>query len=354
MGERKRRTDTRVTISDVAQRAGVSRTAVSFVLNEHGTRNRYVSEETRAKVWQAVQDLQYQPDLLARTLRTGQSMEIAGIIDTTQTLLGSEVSLAFQQRALHYGYMPTAYFSQGLSQEQRQELYQQIFARHPLAIITTPEHFSAEDVERAREQGVEHILFYSFSPVPLAETHTIVIPAREPGYLAAKHLLERGHRHLAIVRPDDPLHDMQHEPFQLRLAGMQAAIAEHPNAAQVTLDMFPLRLSALSASQLVQMHFLQRDRRPTGLYAFNDEYALYLLGVLAREGIRVPQDLAVIGTDNLPFCEGTWPALTSISLDGTGIGQRSADLLHTLHQGQAPLEELTFAPVPRLIQRGST
>ena len=178
MGEKKRRTDARVTISDVAQRAGVSRTAVSFVLNEHGERNRYVSEETRTKVWQAVQELHYQPDLLARTLRTGQSTEIAGITDTTLTLLGLEVSTAFQQHALQYGYMPTGYFSQGLSHEQRQELYQRIFARRPLAIITTPDHFTAEDVKHAREHGIEYIFFKVSMWCPLSRPIPSSFPQR--------------------------------------------------------------------------------------------------------------------------------------------------------------------------------
>lgn len=353
MGEKKRRMEARVTISDVAQKAGVSRTAVSFVLNEHGTRNRYVSEETRARVWQAVQDLQYQPDLLARTLRTGRSMEIAGIIDTTQTPLGAEVSLALQQRALQYGYMPTTYFSQGLSQEQRQRLYQQIFARRPLAIVTTPEHFTAGDVERAREHGVASFLFYSFAPVPIEQTYSLIIPTRELGYLAATHLLERGHRHLAIIQPADPSYEIQEEPFQQRLAGMRAAIAGHPDSARIVLDIFPLHLSASTVMSLVQTHLREHDRA-TGIYAFNDEYAFYLLGALASEGIHVPRDLAILGTDNLSFCEGTWPPLTSISLDGTGMGIRGADLLHTLYQGQAPSEEQTRPLLPLLIQRAST
>lgn len=353
MGEKKRRTEARVTISDVAQKAGVSRTSVSFVLNEHGTRNRYVSEETRTKVWQAVQELQYQPDLLARTLRTGQSTEIAGIIDTTQTPLGAEVSLALQQRALQYGYMPTTYFSQGLSQEQRQRLYQQIFARRPLAIVTTPEHFTAEDVEQAREHGIEYILFYSFASVPIKQTYSLIIPTKELGYLAAKHLLERGHRHLAILQPADPIYEIQQEPFQQRLEGMHAAIAEHPDAAHIALDIFPLHLSASAVMTLVQTQLLKRERA-TGIYAFNDEYAFYLLGALASEGIRVPQDFAILGTDNLSFCEGTWPPLTSISLDGSGLGIRGADLLHTLYQGQIPSEDQIRLHPPLLIQRAST
>lgn len=350
MGERKGRTEARVTISDVAQKAGVSRTAVSFVLNEHGERNRYVSEETRAKVRQAVEELHYQPDLLARTLRTGQSLEIAGIMDTSQTPLGLEITLAFTQHALHYGYMPTAYYCQGLSEEVRQDLYQRIFARRPLALIATPEHFTAADVERARASGIEHILFHGFAPVDIPATHTVIIPTRESGYLAAQHLLERGHRHLALLQPMDPY---QAYPFHERLAGMQAAIAEHPDAAAVVLDILPMGLAGRDAAALVET-WLLRSERPTGIYAFNDEHALFLLGMLAQHGIRVPQDIALVGTDDLPFCEATWPSLTSIHLDGAGIGQHSADLLHALHQ-KLPLQEmLTPVPTPRLIQRAST
>lgn len=350
MGEKKGRTEARVTISDVAQRAGVSRTAVSFVLNEHGERNRYVSEETRKKVWQAVQDLQYRPDLLARTLRTGQSLEIAGIMDTSQTPLGLEITLAFTQRALHYGYMPTAYYCQGLTEDVCQDLYRQIFARRPLALVVTPERFTAADVERARASGIEHILFYSFAPVDIPTTHAVIIPTRESGYLAARHLLEYGHRHLALIQPMDPY---QAYPFHERLAGMQAAIAEHPDAASVALDILPMGLSGQEAAALVKSRLLQSER-PTGIYAFNDEHALFLLGMLAQHDIRVPQDIALVGTDDLPFCEATWPSLTSIHLDGTGIGQHSADLLHALHQKLPRQEILTPVPTPRLIQRAST
>lgn len=350
MGAKKRRTDARVTISDVAQKAGVSRTAVSLVLNEHGERNKYVSEETRAKVWQAARELHYQPNLLAKALRTGRSLEVAGITDVSLTLLGLEVMAAFQQTALQYGYMPTAYYSQGLPPEKRQELYQRIFARRPLAIMTTPFHFTEEDVKLACANGVEHILFYSFAPVPIEGVHSLVIPTREPGYLAARHLLSRGYRHLVLVQPDDPL---QAYPFQERLEGMRAAIAEHPDATQISLDIFSLKLSAQAASMLVEAHLLQRDQ-PLGIYAFNDEYAFYLSGALTQHGVPIPKKVGIVGTDNLPFCEGTWPSLTSISLDGARIGQRCAELLHVLHQGLSPSEDLVRLPTPYLVQRGST
>ncbi len=94
--------------------------------------------------------------------------------------------------------------------------------------------------------------------------------------------------------------------------------------------------------------------RPTGVYAFSDEYALVLLGALTRLGIRVPQEVALVGTDNLPIGEFVWPSLTSMCFDALDIGKRTVDMLHALHHGLPLAEELTRSLVPQLIPREST
>ena len=350
-GKKRRGSDFSVTtLDDVAQRAGVSRTAVSFVLNENGQRNRHVSQETREKVLQAIQELNFQPHLLARALRKGRSTELVGILDTTITPFGQEVMDSLQQHAMRYGYTPVMYASHGFSADQRSLLYQTIFARRPLAIINTPTHWTAGDVARAQQAGIEHIVFFSFRQEPLEGTYSIVFPSEALGYLAAQHLLERGHRHLALVRPDDPTHTMQDVAFLQRLAGMRAAIGEQPG---VTLDILPLELSVDAVHALVETTF-RGDQRPTGIYAFNDEYGLLLLGALTRCGIQVPQEVGIVGTDNLAVGAYVWPSLTSISIDALDIGKRTVELVHSLEQGVPLPEELTQPLLPRLIQRGST
>lgn len=341
------------TIRDVAQKAGASRTAVSFVLNEKGVPNKHVSKETRARILQAIDDLHFQPDQLARTLRKKQSWELAGIVDATITLFGIEAVASIQQQAQVYGYTPVMYFCQGLSAQQRSELYQTIFARHPFAILASPFNFTAEDVAQARQMGVEYILFYGFCPSPIEYTHSIVFPSNAIGYVAAQHLLERGHRHLALVRPEDPTHAFLPDAFQQRLEGMRTAIAERAEAVDVTLEILPLHLSATAASSLVEM-LLTRTPYPTGIYAFNDEYALYLLRALAQHGIRVPQEISVLGTDNLAIGGCVWPSLTSISIDGMDVGKRVVETIHTLHQGLPLSAELTRPLMPCLVQREST
>jgi LacI family transcriptional regulator len=336
------------TSSDVARRAGVSRTAVSFVLNEaNGQRNKNISEATRAKVLQAIQELDFHPYPLAQTLSKGQSNEIVGILDTALTPFALELTNSFQQHVLAYGFTLVLYSSQGMSAEQRQMLYRTIFARRPLALTLSSPLFTEQDLALARQMGIRHLFFVGFHPLEAEEVHSFVFPSEAVGALAAQHLIARGHRHLALVQPDDPL---QTVPFEQRLAGMHMVITQHPD---ITLDILPLHLSAQSARELVETAF-QQPQHPTGIFAFHDEYALYLLGALARCGIRVPEEVAVVGSDNLPLGEAVFPALTSISFDTMDIGKRLFDLFYAAHQGLSVPEELNRPPVPFLIQREST
>jgi DNA-binding LacI/PurR family transcriptional regulator len=349
MATKKRKTLSRtsVTVTDVARKAGVSRTAVSYVLNENRQRNKHVSEEARAKVLQAVQDLHFYPDASARALSKGYSEELALISDTPLDPFGTELTTSLQQHAHSYGYTLVTYFSHGFSDEERKRLHQTIFARRPIGIIATPFKFTVEDVALAREMGINHIIFLGFHEEPIDHTSTIAFPSQALGYLAAQHLMARGHRRLALVHPDDPI---QEEAFLQRLGGVRAAIAGEPG---VSLDILPLHLSAAAARSLVEASFVGTDH-PTGIYAFGDPYAAVLLSALTRRGIRVPHEVALVGTGNLPIGEFVWPSLTSMCFDTLDIGKRAVEMLHILHQGLPLSEELTRPLVPQLIQREST
>lgn len=345
MAEKKHKSSLSLTVEDVARRAGVSRTAVSYVLNEHGERNKHVSEETREKVLQAIQDLNFRPHALARALSTGQSEEIALLLwpsPLVTTLLTS-----IQRPDASYSYAPILYLDEDLSVEQRKHLHEKIFARRPLGILASPATFTAEDVALAQQMGIKHILFFAERMVPIEHTYSLVFPSRTLGYLAAQHLLERGHRHLALVQLEDK---RLQTGFLSRLEGMHAAIDGKPG---VTLDILPLSFSAPAARALVEAK-LMGSHRPTGIYAFNDEHAIVLLGALTCLGIRVPQEIALVGTDNISLGEVIWPSLTSMRFDSLDIGQRVVEMLHTLQQGLPLPEELARPLIPQLIQREST
>ena len=334
-----------LTSLDIARRAGVSRTAVSYVLNEDGVRSTHVSEETRAKVLQVAQELGYSTHSSARALRKGQSDEICIIVDLPLTIHRTELFVSVQQHAFLQGYAPVVYFSYGFSDEQVHSHLLKIFARHPMSIFATATSMTAEHIAVAERMGVNNIVLYSVEPLEYART--ILLPTMPLGYLAARHLLERGHRHLGLVYPVDPLHAYG---FQQRLEGMRSAIAGIP---EVTLDILPLQFTLSDAHSLVDTYLTGADH-PTGIFAYNDEYALLLLGALADRGRQVPRDVAVIGADNISFAELMRPTLTTIRFDTISLGQRVVEMLVSWHNGQPLPEEFSQPLTPLLIPREST
>lgn len=334
---------TSYTSVDVARRAGVSRTTVSYALD--GNLNGHVSDETRRKVLQAAEELGYSPHSSARALRKGHSDEICIVVDLPPTAHRTELLVSVQQYAFQHGYSPVAYFCYGLSPEQVHTLLLKIFARRPMGIFATASSMKTQHIALAQRIGVDNIVLYSVEP--LEYTRTIVLPTRPLGCLAAQHLLERGHRRLGLVQPADPLHDYG---FQQRLEGMRATIAGMPG---VSLDILPFQLDLADAHALVETSFTGADR-PTGIYAYNDEYALLLLGALTDRGIRVPGEVAVVGTDDIFF--GAWmrPTVTTIRFDTISLAQRAVEMLMSWHTSQPLSEDLSRPLVPQLIPRGST
>ncbi len=345
-----------LTSVDVARKAGVSRTAVSYVLN--GVSTSHVSEETRAKVLQAAQELGYHLNASAQTLRKGRSNEICILSRITLSANDAEIFVAMQQQALSLGYIPVVYFIGGLTEEERRELLRKILARRPLALLLSPDCVEVGDIALARQMGIEYILLGAAEPIEehvladasVASLPSFSIPTREIGYIAARHLLERGHRTLGIIRPDEARHELA---FQQRLKGMRAAIAAAGLAEEVRLEILPMHLSLASARTLIDTH-LRGPQRLTAVYTFNDEYAFPLLGALLDCGLRIPQDIALIGTDNISFSAFVRPALTTVDFDNAALGRRGIEMLSALQKdGQLPVE-LTRLPAPELIVRSST
>jgi len=334
---------TTYTSVDVARKAGVSRTTVSYVLNGNGTG--HVSEETRKKVLQAAEELGYSTHSSAQALRKGKSDEMCIVVDLPLSAHRTELLVSMQRDAFQHGYTPVAYFCYGFSAEQIHTLLLKIFARHPMGIFATASSMTTKHIALAQRMGVDNIVLYSVKP--LEHARTIFLPTQSLGRLAAEHLLERGHRHLGLVQPADRLDAYG---FEQRLEGMRATIAGMP---EVRLDILPLQFTLADAHTLVETALTGADC-PTGIYAYNDEYALLLLGALLDRGKQVPRDVAVVGTDDISFSTWMRPSLTTIRFDSITLAQRAVEMLVRRHTGQPLPEELSRPLMPQLIARGST
>jgi DNA-binding LacI/PurR family transcriptional regulator len=164
----------------------------------------------------------------------------------------------------------------------------------------------------------------------------------QAGTVAAAHLLATGHRWLGAVVPHDPT---------IRWLGLRrlTGVAQVAQAHGVPVERIDLALDRQEA--LVLAHSWRTQPHPTGVFAYNDEYAMLLLSALHKAGVAIPGDVAVIGCDNLPLCDFLIPPLTSIAVHPEVSGRALADRFHAMILG-LPLPPAEPAE-PTLIVRES-
>ncbi|MFE2287169.1 LacI family DNA-binding transcriptional regulator [Streptomyces sp. NPDC059443] len=315
---------TSLTSADVARLAGVSRATVSFVLND--TQGHRVSEATRARVLDAAKQLGYVPHAAARSLRAGRSnlvlmpasiSAVGRLVSDWVDDLHSELDRRGYTAVLHAGRFADPLTAARAWAELR-----------PAAVVALDgDRFTPEAAELLRRAGVRGLL--AFAAHPVAGVHTIGFDHARIGATAAEHLIARGRTRIGVIMPQERGLGTLAGP---RLAGAESVAARHM-ATVVPVELAYTRESATA---------LARRWASLGLdavFAYNDEYAALLLHAFRAEGIVVPDDVAIVGSDDLVLSALQQPALTSIRLD-LAPPARIADAVHEL------IETGTTAPVP--------
>lgn len=335
--------------ADVARRAGVSRTQVSYVLNNR--KIEHVSEENRTRILEAARELGYRPQSAAQALARGYANEFALFFPAPypgriHAMLGTIHELGFVGRCLPVQYSFHSYRTPA----RKSEAFQDLLARKPLGIFCSLFDVTEADLEEAVQRGVRHLVLLDIVAHP--RFPTLVMPSEDVGFLAATHLLDRGHRRIGFLRPSDPV---QARACLRRWEGAQRAVSLVTGAELLPLD-WPadeLRPSLPAARRFLET-FRPRDRNITGLYAYSDDYALPLVAGLLDEGIRVPEGWAVVGTDDLPLAALMRPALTTLRLDRDLLGQQAVDLINRVLSGDSVTPETPRVSVPELVVRQTT
>ncbi|WP_314241486.1 LacI family DNA-binding transcriptional regulator [Streptomyces kutzneri] len=313
-----------ITSADVARLAGVSRATVSFVLND--TQGHRVSAGTRARVLDAAKQLGYVPHAAARSLRAGRSNLV--LMPSSISAIGRLVSDWVDD--LHseldrYGYTAVLHAGRFTDPLDAARAWAEL---RPAAVVALDgDRFTAQAAEVLVRAGVRGLL--AFASHPVEGVHTIGFDHARIGVTAAEHLIARGRTRIGVVMPQERGLGTLAEP---RLAGAESVAARH--MATVT----PLELSYTRESASA----LARRWRSLGLdaaFTYNDEYAALLLHALQAEGITVPDEVALVGCDDLVLSTLQQPALTTVRLDMPSAAQ-IADAVHEL------IETGTAAPVP--------
>lgn len=327
------------TIYEVSRLAGVSLATVSRVVNGSAQ----VRESTREKVESAMRELGYRPNSVAQSLASNRSNSIGVIVPE---LIGpfygeliSRIESAFRDAGKHViiaaGHSDT---------ELERDSIDFLRSRNCDALILHVESVSDEYLTALASSGCNFVLINRHVE-ELAE-RCVTLDNRLGGYIATHYLLELGHRDIAYVSGPMWKHDAKQ-----RYAGHQDALAEfglNENSAAFFEGDFH-ETSGVAALH----HFYHSDLQFTAIVCANDEMAAGALTAAHDLDIQMPEQLSIIGFDNINFSHYTHPKLTTVDYPIGEIGQMAAQWILT-HVYQKPADKLQSLFQPKLVQRDST
>ncbi|MFJ6782508.1 LacI family DNA-binding transcriptional regulator [Streptomyces yangpuensis] len=285
------------TSADVARRAGVSRATVSYVLNNAEAVR--ISEPTRRRVREAAEELGYVPHAAARSLRAGHTRIV--LLPTPHVPIGPLYSTflnELQWALRRLDYTVVQYGSLGLGGDEAVRAWAEL---RPVAVISLGEiTLSSHNVATLKRAGARAVI--TMGPVGVPGAHALVMDQQEVGARAAAHLVGRGRRRIGVVVPREEGMELFSAP---RLAGAR-------RVAGAEVEALPMAYSEESAAELAGRW---RGLRLDAAFAYNDEYAMLLMRALQDEGLRVPEEVAVIGADDLLIGRLLRPRLSTVRIE---------------------------------------
>lgn len=345
MSEEKNQPRSRMpTIQDVAKKAGVSHSTVSRVLNDNPT-TISISAETRQKILQAVEDLGYQPNMIARGLRTQQSQMIAVMIGDISNAFYHPIVRAVQDIAGQHRYDVLIFNSDHLYEHEQQFL--DAMLRRPVDGIIMASHcLTTDDLDKFIKRSRTPIVAIG------AQVKHPMIDAvggtSEPAtYEAIQWLIhDKGHRRIGFM---STLADMP--PGPSRYQGYQRAMTEA--GLMVEKGFLQEAEFTIAGGQEAMRAFLKQPNPPTAIFAANSLMAIGAILVAREAGYRVPEDIAIMGFDDIPEAQIVTPPLTTVTRDLSKIGRQVAEILFDRIRGQVTEPGRFFLSDWKLTIRGS-
>jgi DNA-binding LacI/PurR family transcriptional regulator len=327
-------------IRDVARLAGVSTATVSHVINN----SRFVSEETRLKVLAAIERCGYTPNAHARNLASKRNHTFGLILSDLSNPFFPELVKSIQDRAIELGYdismANTNYDSDRTLASVRRMLEQRVSG---VAVMTS------EIDDSLTRRLAEHEVAVVFLDVGKVGPYVsnIVVNYERGIRAGVEHLLGLGHRRIAYISGPLRLKSARrrHLAFTRMMKKYEPSLRTQPWIYEGDFK--------ATGGQRAVVEMLGQKPRPTAILAANDLMAIGALGELKKAGLRVPEDISVVGFDDILFAALTDPPLTTIALPREEIGRASVEaLLNTIKDTSRMGRE--YKILPRLIVREST
>jgi len=327
------------TIKDVANRAGVAPITVSRVVNNSG----YVSSATRQRVEAAAAELNYVPNMLARSLRSNRTDTLALVLTDITNPFWTTVARGAEDSASAHGF--SVIFCNTDEHEAKQDQYLSMLLRKRVdGFLYVPANDRPDPIVQIHKQGIPVVVLDR--KIHGVDVDFVRSDSKDGAEKLISHLLKLGHKKIAIFNGPPNIATARE-----RLAGFKIAMTKAGQEFDESL-VFSGEFTVESGRQMVKQ-LLQRESLPTALFAANNFIAIGAIQALRSNGLRVPEDISLVCFDDIPTSHMIEPFLTVVAQPAYQIGQRAAELLvtHITQSGKQDFQDIVFAP--ELIVRNS-
>ena len=316
------------TIDDVAKKAKVSRMTVSRVINNSG----YVKEETRLRINQAIDELKFKPNMIAKSLVTRKSRTVAYVMVNISDTFHNLVNKGFEAVAFENG--NTTLMCNAHSASRVTDYINMLQERCIDGVVLHHLNITKKQVQELEESGVHCVLMDN--EVDLPGVNCVNTDNMQGARLAVEHLIQKGHTRIGCMhgtlscpKTDKVAYEdtFQYNIWRQRTKGFQETMKE----AGLT-DRYRYQGNGLSnlvpwfAKKTMDL-ILNDPEPPTALYCENDIMALSIINEMQERGMRIPDDMAVVGHDGLDLCRMVHPYLTTVAQPRYLMGKMSAAIL---------------------------
>ena len=301
------------TIKDVAKMAGVSTTTVSHVINK----TRFVAKETEEAVMQAIKSLKYSPSAVARSLKVNTTKSIGMIVTTSESPYFAEIIHAVEDHCYRQGYSLFLCNTQN-DPEKIKNHVEMLTKKRVDGLLVMCSEYTQHSLD----------VLSSFSSVPMVvmdwgpNTDTDIIEDNSftGGYLATKHLIDCGHKEIGLIAGE-----LDKTTAKTRYEGFVKAMNEAnlPIHENWIMEVFFEPEDGYECMKKI----LAQDSLPTAVFCCNDVMALGAISAITEKGLRVPDDISIIGYDNIHSSRFYAPPLTTIHQSKSRLGAQAVNLL---------------------------
>ena len=330
-------------MKDIAKDLEVSVITISKVLRNHPD----VGDETRERVLARVKELDYRPNLAARSLVTGRTYLVGLVVPDLLHPFFAEIAKSLSEVLRKNGYYLIVSSSEEDPDLEEQEI-NQLLARRLDTLVIASCRSTVDLFFRIEKQQTPYVLIDRSLPGLLA--NFIGVDDDAVGILATRHLIEVGCKRIAHIRGP------QTSPGIRRLEGYKRALAQ--SGLKIIDDYIIMErkgdVETRQRGAEAMGQLLSLRPRPDGVFCFNDPLAMGAMNCALDQGLRIPDDIAVIGCGNLHYDDSLRVPLSSIDQHSRRIGEEAARIVLGILSSKVPPKPETVVLQPELIVRGST